>query len=114
MARKMLLFAAPVISLLLLGAHFFRDGNLLLTAACVALLAVLAVRKPWVPTVLQVALVLGAVEWAWTTFALVQERTALGRPWMRLAVILGAVALVTAGSALAMGRLRDWYARRGA
>ena len=107
-----LLFAAPAISLLLLGAHFFRDGAWPLAAACAALVFLLAWRRPWVPRLLQVALALGTVEWLWTTFVLVQERVAEGRPWMRLAIILGVVTLVTAASAVALERLRDRYRSR--
>lgn len=104
-----LLFAAPVISLLLLGAHFFRDGAWPLAAACAVLVFLLAWRRPWVPRLLQAALALGTVEWLWTTFVLVQERVAEGRPWMRLAIILGVVSLVTAASAVALERLRARY-----
>ena len=108
---KAVSYLLPVLSLLLLGAHFFRDGAVLLTLACVALAGLLAWRRPWVPRVIQAALVLGALEWAWTAFLLVQERMAIGRPWGRLAVILGVVALVTVASAVLLERLRGGYRR---
>ena len=49
---------------------------------------------------LQLGLLLGTAEWLWSAFSLVQQRLALGQPWKRLALILLAVALGTAASAL--------------
>jgi len=101
-----LLLLAPGLSLLLLAAHFFRDGVWPLAIACVALVALLAWRRAWVPGLLQLALAAGCLEWAWTTLVLVQQRLALGRPWGRLSLILGAVMLLTGASALALRHVR--------
>jgi hypothetical protein len=60
----------------------------------------LAFRQTWVHRVIQAALVLGALEWLHTLYLIIQVRTEYGMPWTRLAVILGAVALLTALSAL--------------
>ena len=103
---RALLFAAPILSFLVLGAHFLREGALFLTAACAALAISVFWRNPRMTRLVQAALVLGTLEWAWTTFMLVQQRVADGRPWGRLAVILGAVALVTAASIAAVEALR--------
>ncbi len=53
----------PAVSLLLLGAHFWRAGLVALAAACVAMTGLLAVRNPWASRVLQAVLALGAIEW---------------------------------------------------
>jgi hypothetical protein len=103
------LLAAPIVSLLLLAAHFLREGAWPLVAACVALAGLLALRRPWVRRVGQAALALGVVEWLWTAVVLVQQRMAEGRPWGRLAAILAAVAIVTAASIVALERLRGFY-----
>lgn len=103
---RALLYFAPVASFLLLGAHFLRDGAWVATTACAILAALVAWRRAPVERVLQVALALGTIEWAWTAFLLVQQRIAEGRPWGRMAIILGVVALVTAGSIAAMEALR--------
>lgn len=100
----------PVVALLVLGAHFYRAGEWPFVGLCVAGLALLALRRPWVPTVLQVLLLAGAAEWLWTVVMLVQQRLALGMPWQRMALILGAVALVTVLAAGVM-RLRGVQAR---
>jgi predicted transcriptional regulator len=56
-------------------------------------------------------LLLGALEWLRTAAMLVQQRLALGTPWLRLAIILGVVALLTAAAALVFrsARLRRRY-----
>ncbi len=91
---------APALALLLLAAHFYRAGEwpwLLLT---LALLPVMALRRAWVPRLLQLALLAGAAEWLWTAAMLAQQRLALGLPWQRMAFILGVVALLTLAAAL--------------
>ena len=62
-----LLLGPPALSLLVLAAHFLRGGDLLPLLACIALLPLLAVPRPWATRVLQVALLLGAIEWIRTT-----------------------------------------------
>jgi len=103
---KILLLLAPALSLALLAAHFYRDGLWPLAIVFAALIALLALRRAWVPRVLQIALVLGCVEWAWTTYFLVQVRMALGRPWGRLLLILCVVTVIAAASALALEHAR--------
>jgi hypothetical protein len=103
---RALLFAAPVLSFLVLGAHFLREGAIFLTAACAALAVAVFWRDSRVTRLLQGALVLGTLEWLWTAFVLVQQRAGDGRPWARMAIILGVVALVTAASVVAVEVLR--------
>jgi hypothetical protein len=100
-----------VLSLLVLGAHFLRAGNVILVAAALALAGLLAVRRPWAARTIQAALVLGAVEWVRTLAGLVASRSRAGQPVARLSLILGCVAAVTGLSALVFrsARLRSWY-----
>jgi hypothetical protein len=88
------------LSFVLLAAHFYRAHHLVLVAVVVLLLAMMGLRRAWVPRVLQAALVLGALEWLMTMTTLVQERSALGQPYWRLTSILGAVCVLTALSSL--------------
>jgi hypothetical protein len=88
------------LALLVLGAHFVRAGHLALVAAALALVALLFVRRPWAARIVQVALVLGAVEWLRTLAVLAQERRAAGAPYLRMTLILASVALATALSLL--------------
>jgi len=98
--KKALIYIPVVLSLIILGAHFMRYGNSIGVVGALVLIALLFVRRAWVARLVQVILVLGALEWAWTTFELVQERIAYDQPFVRMTVILGAVALVTFCSAL--------------
>ncbi len=106
-----LLLLTAILSLLTLGAHFFRAGNWVGVVAAVALLALLAVRKAWVARVVPAALVLGALEWIRTAVRIGSWRMQQGHPWVRMAVILGVVALITGLSALPFlsKRLKAWY-----
>ena len=97
---KFLLHVPIGMSLLVLGAHFLRYGNTPGVVISLALLGLLFLRKTWVARVVQAALLLGAIEWALTLYRLVQMRAAMGEPATRMAVILGVVIAVTAGSAL--------------
>ena len=89
-----------IISFLLLAAHFLRAGQMVVVVFLFALLLTLLVRKFWVPWVIQVVLLLGAVEWVATLYSVAQFRIASGLPWARMAIILGSVALFTTLSSL--------------
>jgi hypothetical protein len=88
----LLLHLPAALSLLLLGAHFLRDDAMALVAACLALCGLLLVARPWAARVLQAALVLGALEWLRTLTVIALQRQHAGAPWLRMAMILGAVA----------------------
>jgi len=90
----------PVLSLLVLGAHFYRAGQPALVLLMAALAALVFVKRPWAARAIQAALLLGAVEWVRTALRFIEIRQDLGRPWIRLALILAAVTLLTALSAL--------------
>lgn len=96
---KVLSFTLVVFSLVVLGAHFLRSGNEVGVAISVAPIALLFVRSPWASRFVQLVLVLGAVEWMRTLYELVSLRLAQGMPVTRLAIILGAIVVVTIVSA---------------
>lgn len=110
-----LLLAAPVLSLVVLGAHFFRGGQYGFVALVIGLVGLVFVRRQWAARTLQAALLLGTAEWLRTIAFFVHLRQNLGQPWTRLAVILGAVALLTALSAFVFetARLRARYGLSG-
>lgn len=91
----------PVIfSMLLLGAHFYRAEHFLLASGALLSLSLLCIRKPQATWLMQGLLVAGAAEWLVTVIRLVADRQAQGLPWLRLAIILGVVALCTLLSTL--------------
>ena len=100
-----------VLSLLVLGAHFLRGQNLVMFGLVAVLLVLLAVPRRWAARLVQVALVLGAVEWTLTLTRLASWRAQAGQPYLRMAAILAVVALLTGLSALLFRteRLRRRY-----
>jgi hypothetical protein len=98
--KKGLLYIPIVLSLVILGAHFLRYGNVFGLAGVGGLLALLFVRRPFAARVLQLALILGAAEWGYTLYRLAHFRAAMDLPSTRMAIILGAVAALTFCSAL--------------
>jgi hypothetical protein len=88
-----------LLALLMLGAHFLRFGQLALVLLCLVLLGPLFVPRPWAQAVAHWALALGSGVWVWTLAGGVRTRLAFGEPWLRLALILGAVAAFTAWAA---------------
>ena len=97
---RVVLYIPVVLSFLLLGAHFLRYGNSIGVSAALVLIALLFLRRPWVARLMQVVLVLGALEWLRTMYDLAQIRALHGQPYGRMLVILGVVAAVTLCSAL--------------
>jgi hypothetical protein len=88
------------ISFLLLAAHFMRAGQTVVVVVLLLLLLLLLLKKFWVPWVMQMTLLLGALEWVRTIVFVAQERMEQDMPWTRMAVILGVVVLFTALSSL--------------
>jgi hypothetical protein len=90
-----------LISFVVLAAHFVRHGQTVFVFLSVAAIGLMAVPRRWAARTLQVALLLGAAEWVRTLVILVRLRTGHGESATRMAIILCAVAAVTAASALA-------------
>jgi hypothetical protein len=88
-----------LLALLMLGAHFLRFGQAPLVLLCLALLVPLFVPRPWAQAIVRWALLLGSLVWLWTLVGDIRTRLAFGEPWLRLALILGAVAAFTAWAA---------------
>jgi hypothetical protein len=95
-----------IISSLLLAAHFYRGGGLVLTAICLAAPFLLITRRLWAVQTLQVALFVGAAEWIRTALVIGSIRSAMGQPSLRMFLILAGVALFTTLAALPLGGLR--------
>jgi len=102
-----------LISFLLVAAHFLRSGQVIFVSLVLCMPLLLLLRQAWVPRVVQVVLLLAAAEWLRTLVSIAQLRMHTGEDWVRMAVILGAVALFTAASGLVFrhAALRAWYTR---
>lgn len=88
-----------LLALLMLGAHFLRFGHTPLVLLCLALLVPLFIPRLWAQVLVRWTLALGALVWLWTLVEDVRQRLAFGEPWLRLALILGAVAAFTGWAA---------------
>ncbi len=93
-----------VLALLVLAAHFYRAAAFVPAVLCVAAIALVFVKRPWALLVLRWGLAAGAVVWMMTAWRIAQDRMAAGKPYLRMLVILGAVAAFTAVAAWALGR----------
>ncbi len=107
---------SPIVALLLLSAHFFRAGSQAMMLLSLLLIALVFVRRPWAARLMQISLLLGAVEWVRSAIALAHARIALGQPFTRLALILGGVSLFTALCAflLRLDRTKRYFAGESA
>lgn len=83
-----------------MAAHFSRANQHGLVISCLLFPLLLLIKRRWVARVIQVLLLLGALEWITTTLRIVLIRQAHGVPWMRLVIILSSVALLTGFSSL--------------
>jgi len=89
-----------VLSLLLLGAHFLRANQLALTAICAIAIILLLIKRAWVIALQQIILFIGSGIWISVTYQIWVQRGLLGEPRLRMALILGGVAVFTLISAL--------------
>ncbi len=110
---NVLLLLPVVLSSLLLGAHFLRTGLIPLVLIALLFPFLLLFKRARAARLVQIILVIGALEWVRSLIVLVAERQADGQPWIRLAVILGAVAVFTGCSALPFFFCRSLRKRYG-
>jgi len=110
----LLLLLPPILSLLVFCGHLLREGMLLPIPLLFMMLPLLFLAKGWVARLWQVVLMLASLEWVRTAVFSAAERQDAGEPWVRMVVILGAVAVFTFASALAfeMRPLDEIYPRR--
>lgn len=110
--RMMWLCIIPLIlSSLMLSAHFYRHYNYPMMVISILVPLLLLIKKRWVLAVIQLFALGGAGVWINTIVVIADERMRSGGPWIRMAVILGTVALFTASSGflLNLKKVKDNY-----
>ncbi len=100
------LYFFPIFSSVLLAAHFSRADLKWIPLLCLLFPLVLLIKKHWVLRIFQIYLIVGAMVWIQRTLVLRTMRIEAGEPWLRLVLILGAVALFTLLSAFIMEKKR--------
>ncbi len=84
----------------LLAAHLLRAGLFILIPALLLMLPLLFVPRGWVARLWQLVLMASALEWVRMGVFEAAKREDQGAPWLRLVLILAAVALLAVVSAL--------------
>ena len=93
------LLILPCLSFLVLGAHALRAGDFFQPVMWIIMLVlVVFARKDFMRYFLAGALSVGAFIWMDAAYGLLRFRLLLDTPYVRLAIIMGAVLLVMAGS----------------
>lgn len=91
-----------IVSLWLLAAHALRAGDLGLTVAWALAPGLLLLPRAWARRAVQLALGVGILAWSDIGGSLIRMRLGLDQPWLRLALILGAVIALAAGAIAAL------------
>ena len=78
---------------IMLGAHFLRAGIKPMFLACLLFPSVWLARRNWARLVTMFVLGAASIVWVLTSLQLVMFRQMKDAPWLRLALILGAVTL---------------------
>lgn len=87
------------VSIFLQAAHWSRRGMDLLAITILLVLVFFFFKKRWMLNVTGILLLAGSLEWCHTAIKLAQLRVRLGLPFLRLVLILAAVALFTGWTA---------------
>jgi NAD-dependent dihydropyrimidine dehydrogenase PreA subunit len=100
-----------IVSSLLLGAHFLRIGDLGLAVATALIPALLLIRQRWSTQVVGILMIAAGIEWVRTLGRIAAFRIQHDEPWLRMALILGVVVVVSWAAAWHLLRHR-YRARR--
>ena len=84
-----------ILTYLLLGAHFLREGEMILALSCLFIPFLLFIKRKWSIKVIQIFTYGGVLVWIKTLFVLINSRMDMGQPWIRMTIILFAVMLFT-------------------
>jgi NAD-dependent dihydropyrimidine dehydrogenase PreA subunit len=89
------MIAFPILSSLLLGAHFLRSGGLGPALAAGLIPALLLIRQRWSTQVVGILMIAAGAEWVRTLGGIAALRIQHDEPWLRMALILGTVVVVS-------------------
>ncbi|MCB0283151.1 MAG: hypothetical protein H6627_04650 [Calditrichae bacterium] len=77
-----------IISYLIVAAHFFRNGQWVLTILFFIAPFFLIIKKDWILKSIQWLLYAAALNWVFVTYGFVYHRVVSGDPWQRLILIM--------------------------
>jgi hypothetical protein len=104
-------FLPIILADVLLAAHFLRFSGIFPAALVLLLLVTLFIRRYWVVRLWQALMFIATLVWIDTAIKLIRLRLALDLPWLRLAVILALVILLTifAGFWMESKKIKAFY-----
>jgi len=97
--------------IILLAAHFSRADNDILAGISLLIPFLFLIKQKWVILSLEIVAYVAAVFWLIGAYQYIQSRIAAGDDWIRLLIIMGAVALYSAwtGFFLRSKKIKDIY-----
>jgi hypothetical protein len=107
----MIFLLLPLISLLLLAAHFLRAGQSVLMLLALLGCLFLIVPRAWAAHLIRLALIVGAMVWLHVLVSMATIRWTMDQPFLRLSVILSCVLVITIGSVFVFAhpRVKRFY-----
>lgn len=108
MALRICLFS---IAAVLLGAHFFRVGNLAMLALCLSAPLLFILKSRWSLHLLQSSAYGAVAVWIDVAIGIIEWRRQVGQPWLAAGAILASVTLFSllAGLLLNNAAVRQHY-----
>ncbi len=112
--KKVFNFVLPVLSLLLLAAHFSRANFVVLPWIFLLMPLLFLVRREFIRVFLQIILFLGGFVWISAIYHYLRMRIPAGEPWLRLFIILGLISIFTFYTSCLMGskRIKTWFGKK--
>jgi len=109
--KNFLKYFSIILCYLILAAHFGRANILVLQIVVLIIPFLLFWKNPIAARIVQIGLILGGFEWIRTLIYYAKLRTENGEDWLRLAIILGAVSILTfaAGLIFRSGYMKERY-----
>ncbi|MEN8251397.1 MAG: hypothetical protein ABFS32_20880 [Bacteroidota bacterium] len=86
-------FIPIILCFILMAAHLSRANMMILSVVCLVIPFILIWKSKISARVIQVALIIGGLEWIRTLIYYAQIRLENDQPWLRLAIIIGVVAI---------------------
>jgi NAD-dependent dihydropyrimidine dehydrogenase PreA subunit len=101
-------YLLPLISILVLAAHFLRSGSPGIFYSLSVCSIFLFLNRSWLNFLLSIILFAGAVVWCTTAYEIAAGRMEAGLPYIRAMIIIGIVALIDLASAYILIRKSDF------
>ncbi len=98
--KNFMKFIPIILCSLLIAAHFGRANMFVLQIASLIIPLILIWKNKISAVIVQIFLIAGGLEWIRTLVYYARIRAENGEPWLRLAIILGVVAVLTFASTL--------------